>query len=334
MLHKNDILRIFLFAATVIALLFLYVRISIALRQTPTQQVRYGITFSTNYAGYLGLDPMKAYQDLVENLGVRAVRFPVYWPDIEPSANIFEWKQLDEFIKYSEQHHVKLTLAIGRKVPRWPECFVPNWAEKRSEDDQQKAVLQMIREVILRYKNSPAIERWQLENEPLLPFGVCQTVREKDLREEVAYIKALDTHPILITASGEMQPWGLSAQLSDVFGISVYRTTWNSVFGYFTYPLSPLFYRFRLFPFHQKQKNIIVSELQAEPWFSEDVKKQPISYWSHIFSADQLVENVEFVKEMGLSEVYFWGAEWWEYLKQNGDDHLWNKAKEYFMERN
>lgn len=310
---------------------FLFARASIFLRQTPEKPMRFGVTYSTIYASYLGLDVMKTYRDLIDDLGVRAVRIPVYWSDLEREQGQFDWNQLDQLVKYSEEHQVKLTLALGRKVPRWPECFIPNWAEKLSQDDQQKAVLDMLGAVVRRYKNSPAIERWQLENEPFLPFGVCQQIREKDLQEEIGFVRALDTRPIQMTASGEMQPWGMTAQLSDVFGISVYRMTWNTVFGYFTYPLSPLFYRSRMAPLDGRGKQTIVSELQAEPWFPEDYKNQSASYWYSKFTAEDLAENVRFTKETSISEAYFWGVEWWAYLKEHGEDRLWNKAKEFFL---
>lgn len=318
--------------AILFACLFLFARISTSLRQIPNQPVRFGITYSTVYASNLGLDVMKTYQDLIENLGVRVVRLPVYWSDIEPQKGFYVWNQLDALIKYSEEHHVLLTVSLGRKVPRWPECFIPNWAQKLSEDDQQKAVLDMERAVITRYRHSVSIERWQLENEPFFPFGVCQQIREKDLREEIAFVHSLDSRPIQITSSGETEPWSLSSKLSDVFGISVYRFTWNNVFGYFTYPLSPLFYRIRALPILLRNKPFIVSELQAEPWFSEDYKNKSISYWYDVFNAQDLNENVRFVKEMHVTEAYLWGAEWWEYLKQHEEDRLWNAAKDLFSQ--
>lgn len=310
--------------------LFLFARISIALRQTPKQSIRYGITYSTIYAGYLGLDPIATYHDLVENLGVRVVRLPVYWSEIEPKKDVYDWNQLDDLVKYSEAHQVKLTLAIGHKVPRWPECFIPGWALKISDTDQQKDVLNMIRSVVSRYHDSRAVEKWQIENEPFLPFGVCQQMSETDVKEEITLVHSMDTRPVQMTASGEMEPWGSSAHMSDVFGISLYRITWNNLFGYFTYPLSPLFYRVRALPILASGKQMIVSELQAEPWFSEDLKDQSVSYWYSVFTAEDLAENVRFAKDVGFSEVDLWGAEWWVYLKQHGEDRLWNEAKKLF----
>lgn len=320
-------------AIIIAAAFFFFSWIMVAIRQTSNKPLRFGITYSTMYASYLGLDVMKTYQDLVEDLGVRAVRLPVYWTDIESTENEYVWDQLDAIIKYSEQHNVKLTLAIGRKVPRWPECFIPSWAISLSQAEQQRAVLDYEHEVISRYKTSPAVERWQVENEPFFPFGVCVQIREKDLREEIAAVHAFDTRPVQVTASGEMEPWKLSAKMSDVLGISVYRMTWNSVFGYFTYPLSPLFYRVRAFPVRLMGKPVIVSELQAEPWFPEDVKSESVEYWYNAFTAEDFKENVRFVEDIGVDEAYFWGAEWWQYARQHGETRLWDTAKTFFQQK-
>lgn len=323
----------FLFLCAVIfTCSFLIVCLSIWLREPASKTMRYGITYSTVYAQYLGLDVMKTYQDLVENLGVQAVRLPVYWSEIESVNDVYDWNQLDALIKYSEEHGVKLTLAIGRKVPRWPECFVPNWAQKVSKKDQILATHEMVAAIVMRYRSSSAIERWQVENEPFLPFGVCEQMTKKELQAEVELVRRLDTKPIQVTVSGEVGPWKETLRLGDVFGISVYRITWNPVFGYFTYPFSPLYYRARAIVAHVSNKTFIVSELQAEPWFSEDIKQKPVSYWYELFRAEELKNHIQFVKETGVTEVYLWGAEWWAYLKEYGENRLWEEAKKLFRD--
>lgn len=326
-----QIIRTAILVVLVATGLFLFVRISIWIREPSPRPIRFGVTYSTNYAWNLGLDVMKTYQDLVQNLGVRVVRLPVYWPDIEPDQDQFNWNQLDQFVRYSEDHHVKLTLVVGRKVPRWPECFIPNWAQKLSKKEQQQEIEQMIESVVLRYRSSPAVERWQVENEPFLPFGVCEQIQKQDLKNEIDLVRSLDTRPILVTASGELGPWGPVAVFGDEVGVSVYRKTWNSVFGYLTYPLSPLFYRLRISPIQWSGKQVIVSELQAEPWFSEDMKERPMDYWYSIFSVEDFADNIRFAKEIQAREVSLWGAEWWVYLKQNGDARLWDEAKKLFQ---
>ena len=41
---------------------------------------------------------------------------------------------------------------------------------------------------------------------------------------------------------------------------------------------------------------------------------------------------VEFAKNTGLTEQYFWGAEWWYWMKkEHGNSEIWDEAKKIFM---
>ena len=292
---------------------------------------RYGVTFSHTYTTYLGLDPEQTYEALIEELGVRAVRLPVYWSEIQTQPDEYHWDLTDRLVEFSEKNEVKLTMVVGTKVPRWPECYVPDWAEKLDNKDLQQAALKMIETTVERYKDSPAVERWQVENEPFFAFGTCKPLSKSDWQARIDLVRRLDpTHPIQITVSGESEPWKTEAQSADILGISMYRLSWNSIFGYFVYPLSPEFYYLRAKLVEKDVSRVIVSELQAEPWFSQAIASRPLSEWYHVFDEQMFRSNLQFVKEAHLSEVYLWGAEWWYLLKQNGDDRLWNVAKTLF----
>lgn len=319
-----------IFWVTLIGVLLFFTYIITHRQRLEDKSVRFGITFSTVYAKSLGLNVQQTYIDLIQDLGVRFVRIPVYWSDIESKKGEYQWSELDNLIKYSETNNVKLTLVIGSKVPRWPECFVPDWAEKLSEDDQQKETLAMMQAVIDRYKKSSAIERWQVANEPFFPFGICQQISLKDFQAQIDLVRRLDKRPIQITVSGEMEPWRESMKHADVLGISLYRKTWSNVFGYFEFPLSPEFYTLRKQLVRAANKKVIISELQAEPWFSEPINNQSTDYWYQKFSAEDFQSNIQFAKETHFDEAYLWGAEWWGYLKAHGDNRLWDVAKEVF----
>ncbi len=299
-------------------------------RSEPMETTRYGITYSTIYAKQLKLDPEVAYKELVEDLDVKLVRLPIYWSDIEATQGVFDFALYDRLIKESERQKVKLTLAIGSKVPRWPECFLPSWAKTMSIPDQQTHILLMLRTVVDRYKSSPAIERWQVQNEPFLPFGECTQISEKDFDEQIQLVRLLDTRPIQLTVSGELQPWSADARRADVLGFSLYRKTWSEVIGYSTYPFPPEFYRLRTLMIKKDVEQVIVSELQAEPWFSEPMENKSLDHWYKTFSAEDFNDNIQFVKDTHAQEVYLWGAEWWVYLKKNGDDRLMKVAETVF----
>jgi hypothetical protein len=43
-------------------------------------------------------------------------------------------------------------------------------------------------------------------------------------------------------------------------------------------------------------------------------------------------EDVAFAKQTGLSKFYFWGVEWWYWLKTTQNQPgIWNEAKQLFQ---
>ena len=191
----------------------------------------------------------------------------------------------------------------------------------------------MIEATINHYKNSQAIERWQVENEPFFPFGNCVQLTQAQFTERVDLVRRLDpTRPIQVTVSGEIGPWTVETKTADVLGISLYRLTWNDLFGYFMYPLFPEYYYARAQLAKKEVARVIVAELQAEPWFPEPLARRTLAQWYQTFDADMFLNNLKFVEDAHLPEVYLWGAEWWVLLKQNGDERLWEVAEEVFGE--
>ncbi|MBI4435521.1 cellulase family glycosylhydrolase [Candidatus Uhrbacteria bacterium] len=290
----------------------------------------FGVTFSWVYALQLGEDPVQTYQALVDDLDVRHVRLPLYWSEIERAPGEYNWSVPDQLVSLSEDRGVEVTLVVGMKVPRWPECYIPDWAEKFNGDYQHQAALDYIEQAVNHYKDSASIVRWQVENEPFFPFGECPTITGAQFKERVDLVRSLDDRPIQVTVSGELGPWLDSAQAADVLGISLYRQTWNDLFGYFVYPLTPEYYFFRAQLVEDYVSKVIVSELQAEPWFPEPIESRPIQEWYDSFDAQMFQDNVAFAREAGLSEAYLWGAEWWYALKTAGDDRLWETARSLF----
>jgi len=297
---------------------------------TQSSQPTFGVTFSTVYAQNLGLDAKETYLALLNDLKIRHFRLPVYWSEIEPKRGAFNWETMDFIVSEAEKNQAKLILAIGRKVPRWPECFIPDWAEGLTNSDAEEALLKMETAVVERYKNSSAVESWQVENEPFFPFGVCPAPSSSLFEKELVLVRSLDQRPIMLTVSGELDPWLDAARQADVLGISMYRVSWNPVFGLFPYPVPALAYRFRslvVAPFIDK---LVVSELQAEPWFTKSIDDLTGQERAAAFTASDLKNNVNYVGLTGAKEVYLWGAEWWYVEKKMGRSELWKAAEELF----
>jgi len=193
----------------------------------PGQSVKdtqFGVTFSRQQAEGFGLDWQKTYIDILDNLGVRYLRLSAYWSDIEPVRGAFDFKILDWQIEEAKKRDAKVLLAIGRKLPRWPECHMPGWAAELDAEDQNRAVLGMLEVVVARYKDESAIWAWQVENEPLFPFGICPPSDREFFEEEVLFVRALDfSRPIVTTDSGELSFWIVAGSQGDIFGTTMYK---------------------------------------------------------------------------------------------------------------
>lgn len=299
-------------------------------RQFPDNNPKIGVTYSTDYAEYLGLNPVEAWESMVTDLGVRLARIPVYWDRIELLPGVYDWTELDNIMTVAKNNDVKIILAVGRKVPRWPECHLPKWADELEGDAQDEAVIVFTEEVVKRYRAHPSLLRWQIENEPFIRwYGNCGSETRKFVESEIARVKALDgAHTIQTTASGEQSLWTNEVDIADLVGVSVYNKVCG-VLGCIKIPMPAAWYRMRARLVGREK--IVVSELQAEPWFQGSFRDISADEAASRFSATDLKERFLFAKSIGSSEILFWGAEWWLFLKQNERPELWNEAREYFF---
>jgi len=302
----------------------------------PAQNIKIGITFSPNLTKNLGLDWKVTYLDILDNLKVRSLRLTSYWTDIEPTAGKFSFADLDYQLNEAQKRGASVMLVVGAKQPGWPECYAPTWAKSLTLAQRQQKTLDFLAAVIDRYKDHQTITKWQLENEPLFAYGYgCDQVNQDFLKKELTLVKKLDSkRPVVITDSGELSFWTSAMQASDIFGTTMYRTVHNPFFGYATYPLSPGFYNLKSTLirtlFAPENLKTIITELQAEPWFSQPITQVPIQTQAKIFSVQNLKDNVDFARKVGFDEIYLWGAQWWYFMDKMGYPQYLEYGKSLF----
>lgn len=298
-------------------------------------ELAYGVTFSKIQAEELGLDWQAVYLAILSDLGVKKIRLPAYWSEIEPIPDEYNWDDLDWQIKQADKIGVEVILAVGGRLPRWPECHFPDWAQKLTASEREQKILDYIEKVILRYIGEKNIIAWQIENEPFLShFGDCPEFKAKFLDQEIALVRSFDDRPIVVTDSGELSIWLPAARRADIFGTTMYRDTYSKALKrYIHYPITPGFFRFkknlaRLFAHPDKW---IVIELQAEPWGPEPYQKLTKTERDRTMNLKKFRKILEFGRQAGFREFYLWGAEWWYWERVvNNDDRLWLEAKSLF----
>lgn len=295
----------------------------------------YGVSFSQKHAISLGLDWKKAYLAIFDDLGVKKIRIPAYWDDLEKEDDQFFWEDLDWQIDQARQNDAEIILAIGGRLPRWPECHFPEWIKDSGEEDRQEKLLNYIEETVKRYRDKKEIVAWQIENEPFLRyFGECPKLNKEFFDQEIELVKNLDDRPLVITDSGELSIWVPAARRADIFGTSLYLKTYSKALDkYISYPIKPGFFRFKknLAGIFAHPEKWIVIELQAEPWGKSPYQNLSEEEKSITMDLEKFKNIIEFSSKTGFNEFYLWGAEWWYWEKEeNNNSEYWQEAKKLF----
>lgn len=300
------------------------------------EQITYGMSFNTLYARELGLDWKQTYDAIIDELGVRHLRLAAHWTMIEPMPNIYNFTELDYQVKKAEEVGATVVLGVGRRLPRWPECHIPQWARSLSDTERDRALLEYIERVVLRYKDSPAVVLWQVENEPFLEVFAYEHCGELDvelLEREIAFVKELDpTRQILVTDSGNLGTWFGAYSRGDQFGTSVYVHLWNPQTGPIRTILPSWFYRVKdnVMAILYGEKPTMLIELSAEPWLIEPIVDVPLETQFSRMNLEKLEEILEYAKDTHFDRQYLWGAEWWYWLHLQDRSEIWERGKRLF----
>lgn len=297
------------------------------------KKFEYGVSFSQPYAENLGLDWKQVYEATLTDLQIKLIRLPAYWNKVNPQQDRYEFADLDYQLDLAASHNAKVVLAVGRRLPRWPECHEPEWLkELSSQKAQENALLSYIETVVTRYYSHPAVYMWQVENEPFLSsFGECPKPDKELLDREIALVNKLDpSRQVLVTDSGELSSWLSASNRGDVFGTTLYRFVFSDVFNRYWVNYIPYwFYRVKagyvrlLHP----EKQVIIAELQAEPWTTKGITKTEIDEQFKTMSMDKFNKMISVAKATGFSPQYLWGAEWWYWMKEKGHPEYWDRVK-------
>lgn len=326
-----------MFVASVLIMIIPFIAFFI-LKPQESKNIIYGTTFSDKYAEEIGLDWQKTYIAMLDDLGFKNLRLVVYWDEVEKKRDVYDYSRIKWQLREAQKRNVNVILVVGRKVPRWPECFEPNWW-KRIESDELKQIelFEYVKNTVDELRGYDAISIWQVENEPLFSFGKCgaMEIARKDVLEEIAIVRNTDGRPILSQDSGEGGLWYPTYKMGDYLGISMYRRIWFDFWGiflgrsfYFQYPLSYWTYKVKANVLHIPMDRIIVTELQAEPWGPVTNSLLTQKQKDKTMSKTMFLSTFNYAQKTGFDKLYLWGVEWWYWEKtQNDNPYFWNTVK-------
>lgn len=307
----------------------------VAPKETPSQ-VTYGMSFNTQYAEELGLDWQETYDVILDELNVKHLRLAAHWPMVVPERGEYNFAELDYQISQAKDANATVILAVGRRLPRWPECHVPDWARELTWDEQKQELREYIAVVIERYREESHIIYWQVENEPYLEVFAkehCGELDKEFLKEEIALVRSLDaTRPILVTDSGNLGTWAGAYKNGDVFGTSMYVFFWNPELGQFKSILPPWFYRVKegVMKILYGPKPTMLIELSAEPWLIAPITDTPLDIQYSRMNLEKFNEILDYASHSQFDRQYLWGAEWWYWLYLQDRPAMWDRGKELF----
>jgi hypothetical protein len=296
-----------------------------------------GASFIPDYAESFGLNPQDTLNAMLSDLKLKQVRLVSYWSDIEPTPGQYDFSKLDWQFAMADQYGAKVSLSIGLRQPRWPECHEPSWVNVDPKNRQawEPQLYKFIEAVVNHYKNNPALQDYELENEFFMTvFGECKDFDRARLVDEFNLVKAMDTkHKVIISRSDNWVGIPIGKPTPDEFAISVYKRVWDAAFThrYFEYPLPAKFYamlagREELL----SGKDMIIHELQAEPWTPNglDITQTSVKEQYKSMNPQRLKDRIAYGEATGMRTIDLWGAEWWYYLKVKQDSpDVWNVVK-------
>ena len=298
----------------------------------PSEKIEWGVVFSQKHSQLLGLNWKENYLAILDDLKAKNLKIITHWDLIEKRENKYFFEDLDWQIKEAEKRDAKIILVIGMKTGRWPECHLPGWLDVRGlmlEDE----LLEYLKVLIERYKNSKAIWAWQVENEPFFPFGECPKIGKAFVKREIELVKSLDSRPVVFGDSGEFSLWINAAKFGDIVGATLHRKVYfKEIKKYITYPFLPIYYwrKAKMIDFFFGKK-VIIGELQAEPWCKNLIYNCPEEEQKITMDFEQFKKNVDFARNTGIDTIYFWGVEWWYWMKERKiDPRFWENVKTFF----
>jgi hypothetical protein len=306
-----------------------------------------GTTFIKINAEDLGLDWRSAYKEILTDIGFKQIRIPIFWNQLEREPGKFDWADLDWQMQEAAKANAHVMLVVGHRVPRYPECYAPDWTKPFDDAAFKRSLFTMTETVVKHYRDHPALGAWQVENEPEAKImgkiwgdGTCREIAHL-VREEVQLVRRLNVRRIKIVVTYAFAPWTAS-QLhrslefdSDVVAITLFNKLYfRSPFytGYLEMfklgPLSPLRLGYQRSVIAKNDQELWVAEMQAEPWGPDGPYKfdKPEDAYMTMNPA-RLRETWDYAVNGGASRVYLWGAEWWLSERDRGRSQMLDAVK-------
>jgi len=316
-----------------------------------------GFSYSPLTSVWANRDPVQDLAALLAATDADLVRLPIYWESVAPTPDSLDFSSIDDLLAVVEEHDqvasrpTRVVLTVGARNFLYPELHEPAWAGPRQQpylsDVQSAAAYRAYFDgSITRYRSSPLLYAWQVENEPFDYVGNESTGDDQitlgQLSWEVEEVHQLDPGRTVVTTSFDgwnstidfVQAYappllalvgaypsghpGEALAVGDALGLDLYVDGASTPLR-FTSPDLRSVWKQQALDFWAGQaaaqgKQLWIAEMQAQPWRN-----------SSTYTPANLVASAADYRQEPLKVVLLWGVETWL------QDPAWMAAAQHAM---
>ena len=302
-----------------------------------------GFSFSPLASEQAHRDPGADLARILDATDPDVVRLPVYWELVQPTPEVLDFSSVDELLdvvevhNQSSPHQTRVVLTVGARNFLFPELHQPAWAGAREQPNigevqSAAAYREYFDSSITRYRSSPLLYAWQVENEPLDKVVNAYTgydvVSDMQMAWEVSEAHRLDpgrkvvvtsynalnstfdmmqvyTPQLLFLIGGGSGHPGEALAAGDAFGLDIYLDGPYIPWRDFTTIALRSQWKQQSIAFwadraHAEGKQMWLTEMQAQPWGT-----------SKTFTPADLIASAHDYRQEQLDVALLWGVETW-----------------------
>ena len=302
-----------------------------------------GFSFSPLTSEQAHRDPAEDLARLLDATDPDVLRLPVYWELVQPTPGDLDFSSVDEMLEVVAVHNqtsptpTRVVLTVGARNFLFPELHQPAWAGAREQPNinavQSGAAYRGYFDAsIARYRSSPVLYAWQVENEPLdkvvNSYTGYDVIEDAQIAWEVAEVHRLDpgrkvvvtsynalnatfdavqvfTPQLLFLIGGGSGHPGEALAAADGFGLDIYLDGPYIPWRDFTTIALRSQWKQQSIAFwadraHAQGKEMWLTEMQAQPWGGTGT-----------FAPADLLASAADYRQEPLDVALLWGTETW-----------------------
>jgi hypothetical protein len=189
-----------------------------------------GFSYSPLISRQMNRNPLDDLSLLLASTSPDVVRLPIYWDTVQPAPDVLDFSSIDEMLSTVQHHNLtasrptRVVLTVGARNFLYPELHEPAWAGPRQQPElgqiQSGPIYRLYFDSsILRYRSSPLLYAWQVENEPFDDTANATTGDDRidagQLEWEMREVRSLDPAHLAYTTT--YNGWNVTIDFLQIY---------------------------------------------------------------------------------------------------------------------